>query len=126
MNDVLRGLKERELREEMKNLGYGWINGTYHKAPEELGFTKRGSEFACIRMINSIVAYNWYGQSAEEIMQMEEKSKYNYLADYVDILGRDKVVTLIQAQIDDIDHIERDVITDNEGLSYNSIVWKEN
>jgi len=125
MNDLKREKMEKELREEMKAQGYGWINGNYHKPPEELGFGKRASELSCVNMINSILAYNWHGFSAEEIMQIEEKSRYNYLADYVDVLGRDRVVELIQAQIDDIDHISKNVFRDSEGLSYNSIVWKE-
>lgn len=124
MNDVKREKIEKEIREEMRALGYGWIDGTYHQAPTELGFGKRLSEMSCIRMINSILAYNWFGHSAEEIMQMEEESKYNYLADYVNEIGRHRVVELIQAQMDDIDHISRNVFTDGEGLSYNSIVWK--
>ena len=50
----------------------------------------------------------------------------NYLADYVEALGRDKVIALIQGQIDSIDHIEQNVFADSEGLMYNSIIWKEN
>lgn len=125
MNDMQLDKVKKELREEMNSKGYGWINGTYHKPPTELGYEKRQLEFNCIEMINSILAYDWSGQSAEEIMQMEENSRYNYLDKYVDVLGREKVVDLIQGQMNDIDHIARNVGTDNEGISYNSIVWKE-
>ena len=82
-------------------------------------------ELRCIDMINSTLAYHWFGQSAEEIMQMEERGYKNYLAEYVEMFGRDKVVALIQAQMDDIVQIRRNVFTDSEGLSYNSIIWKE-
>lgn len=82
-------------------------------------------ELRCIDMINSILAYDWFGETAEEVMQMEERGHYNYLADYVTMLGRDKVVALIQGQINDIAYITRNVHTDSEGLTYNSIIWKE-
>lgn len=125
MNDLKREQMKKELREEMRAQGYGWIDGKYRKPPEELGFGRRASELSCVDMINSILAYDWYGFSAEEVMQIQEKSRYSYLADYVDVLGRDRVVELIQGQINDIDHILRNVYRDSEGLSYNSIVWKE-
>ena len=82
-------------------------------------------ELRCIDMINSILAYDWFGETAEEVMQMEERRHYNYLADYVTMLGRDKVVALIQGQINDIAYIARNVSTDSEGVTYNSIIWKE-
>jgi hypothetical protein len=125
MNDLRLEQAEKQLREEMKSQGYGWINGRYNKPPAELGFEKRQKELSCISMINSIVAYHWFGQSAEEIVQMEENSKYNYLADYIDVLGRDRVVELTQGQIDDIERIARCTFTDGEGISYNAIIWKE-
>lgn len=125
MNETLRKQKEKELREEMKALGYGWINGSYNRPPEELGFTKRLSEFSCISMIDSILCYSCKGwQDAEAVMQYEENHPYNYLADYVAVLGRERVIELIQGQIDDIDYIEEDTLIDNEGIHYSSIVWK--
>jgi hypothetical protein len=84
---------------------------------------KINRELSCIDMINSILAYNWFGEDAEWVMQYEEKAYKNYLAEYVELFGRDKVVELIQAQIDSIDNIKRRVYTDNEGVSYNSIIW---
>ena len=36
----------------------------------------------------------------------------------------EKVIQLIQEQIDDIAYIKDSVYTDGEGLTYNSIVWK--
>lgn len=83
-------------------------------------------ELRCIGMINSILAYQGAGMSdAEEVMQMQERRCKNYLDDYVEILGRDKVVALIQAQINDIAYVVQNVGTDSEGLTYNAIVWKE-
>lgn len=124
MTDKQLELAKKQLREEMNANGYGWINGNYIKPPQK--FFLRDREIWCIEMINSILAYNWYGKTAEEIMQMEEQSYHNYLADYVELLGRDRVVTLIQGQIDSIDSVQRSVYTDGEGVTYNSIVWKEN
>jgi hypothetical protein len=39
------------------------------------------------------------------------------------LFGRDKVVELIQGQINSIKHINSNVHTDSEGCAYNSIVW---
>ena len=82
-------------------------------------------ELSCISMINSILAYNWFGESAEQIMQMEERAYKNYLAEYVALFSRNTVVDLIQEQINSIRCIKRNVHTDSEGVSYNSIVWEE-
>lgn len=124
MNDKQLNQAKKQLREEMNANGYGWINGNYIKPPKK--FYLRDRELWCIEMINSILCYNCQGfTDAEAVMQYEEKSYYNYLAEYVELLGRDRVVTLIQGQIDSIAGVRNCVYIDNEGLSYNSIVWKE-
>ena len=117
--------KQLELAErEFRAKGYGWIDGKYHEPPKKYKILEE--EFSCIRMINSILAYQGAGMTdAEAVMQMQERRFYNYLAEYVDMFGRDKVVALIQGQIDSIDHVEHGVYTDSEGLTYNSIIWKE-
>ena len=124
MNDKQLKQAERTLRKEMNAQGFGWIDGKYIKPPHEYELRQR--ELSCISMINSILAYSCHGYTAEEVMAHEESAYRNYLADYVEVLGRDKVVALIQAQIDSIDHIEQNVFADDEGLMYNSIIWKEN
>ena len=113
-----------QARAELRAKGYGWINGNYNKPPKE--YKLREEELSCISMINSILAYGGFGYPAEEVMQRQERGYYNYLADYVKIFGRDKVVALIQGQIDDIVCVNRNVGRDGEGISYNSIVWKDN
>ena len=123
MNDKQLNQAKKQLREEMNALGYGWINGNYTKPPKE--FYLRDRELWCIEMINSILAYSCNGYTAEEVMQHEEKSYYNYLAEYVELLGRDRVIALIQGQIDSIAGVRNCVHIDSEGLTYNSIVWKE-
>lgn len=123
MTDKQFDAKKKSLHEEMNSKNFGWINGNYIKPPEE--YELKQTELSCISMINSILAYNWFGESAEEIMQMEEHSHYNYLEDYVKSFGRDKVVALIQDQMDDIRSIKRNVHTDSEGVTYNSIIWMD-
>lgn len=108
---------------ELRDSGYGWVNGEFHKGTRTQ--QRREKELDCIEMINSILAYNWSGHTAEQIMQMQENSYYNYLARYVKTFGRKKVVKLIQEQIDSISCINKAVHTDSEGNKYNSITWKE-
>ena len=111
------------LREEMNAHGYGYINGKHIKPPKK--YELRSKELDCISMINSILAYQGAGMTdAEAVMQMEERAYYNYLADYVKLLGRDKVVALIQGQINSIERVRHGVYRDSEGCTYNSIVWK--
>lgn len=80
----------------------------------------------CVSLINSVIAYDWYeGQTAKELLDWELNDRYHsYLEEYVNKLGYDEVLALVQGQLDDIVSIERDVFTDDEGLSYNSITWK--
>lgn len=121
MTDKQLEQENRNLRDEMNAQGFGWINGNYINPPVEYQMMQK--RLSCISMINSILAYDWFGQSAEEIMDHEERAYHNYLADYVKLFGRANVVTLIQAQMNDIKDIKRNVSTDSEGLSYNAIVW---
>ena len=124
MTDQQLDQAKKQLREEMNSQGFGWIDGKYIKPPEE--YELRIKELDCVSMINSILAYQGAGmRDAEAVMQMEERAYHNYLADYVKLFGREKVVALIQAQIDDIDCVKHCVFTDNEGVTYNSIIWKE-
>ena len=124
MNDKQLDQAKKQLREEMNAHGYGWIDGKYIKPSKK--YYLRDRELWCIEMINSILAYQGAGMTnAEEVMQMEERNYHNYLAEYVEMFGRDKVVTLIQGQIDSIAGVRHCVYIDSEGLSYNSIVWKE-
>ena len=124
MTDKQLDQAKKELKEEMNAHGYGWINGSYVQPTKE--YYLRDRELWCIEMINSILAYNGAGMTdAEAVMQMEERAYHNYLADYVELFGRDKVVALIQGQIDSMSHVKAGVFTDNEGVTYNSIIWKD-
>lgn len=95
-----------------------------------IGYQVRQLELNCISMINSILAYDCAGcQSAEDILAYEERRPLvgipNYLQKYVEALGRCNVIRLIEDQILSIDHVEKDIMTDSEGVSYNRIVWRE-
>lgn len=85
----------------------------------------------CIEMINSIIAYSPVCRNGakdvtgELLVRCEEQKRYNYLAEYIKVLGRETVARLAEEQLADIDCVKSDVFVDDEGLSYNSIVWKE-
>ena len=114
--------KRSEYRYKMATEGYGWVDGKYIQPPAS--YKLELEELSCIDMINSILAYGGFGATAEEIMRRQEQSYHNYLAQYVDMLGRRRVIELIQGQIDSIIAIRSSVFTDDEGITYNSIAWK--
>lgn len=112
------------LREEMNSHGYGWIDGKYINPPKK--YRIRKEELSCINMINSILCYTCRGyKDAVKVLEYEERSHHNYLEDYIKTLGRNKVISLIQGQIESISGVDENVFTDDEGLTYSSIVWKE-
>lgn len=109
---------KREIREARANAS---------KSSDEL--KQMHEKIFCIEMINSIIAYSYQcgfpqGLTGEEFIRNEEHKYYNYLAEYVKSLGRQVVAQLIEAQIADVASVQRCVFIDDEGLSYNSIVWK--
>lgn len=118
---------KKEFRDEQRELGVGWFGPDrmkYVPLPDDM--KKREREFACIEMINSILAYlpRRDTATAEEILEDDLGSSPSYLKDDVDVLGKERVVELIQGQMDDIEGVDTDVYTDGEGVSYNSIRWK--
>lgn len=123
MNDKQLEQANKQLREEMCAIGCGWVDGGYIKPPKE--YALREKELSCISMINSLLCYG-HGREidAKTVLQREQSHDHSYLAQYVDSLGEAKVIQLIQNQIDEIAYIKRSVYTDGEGLTYNSIVWK--
>ena len=112
--------KELEIRRKiLRDKGVDRYTNT--GSPKEI---KQSWELNCIDMINSILAYGGFGFEAEEVMRRQETSWHNYLEDYLKKLGRKRIVELIQGQINDIERIEHNVFTDDEGCTYNSIIWK--
>lgn len=71
----------------------------------------------CIEMIDSILIYN----GSKDILNNK------YLKDHIDKLGLKTVTELVIGQVEDISKatILRGVHTDNDGLSYNSIIWAD-
>ena len=95
---------------------------------------KEAETLSALRMINSVLAYLDRGEMGRTGVKMEDGAKAvldaelsrstSYLQKYVDSLGYDKVVELIQGQIDDIDTVEKNAWWDDESGYYNSIKWK--
>lgn len=114
--------KRKKWRDKMAAEGYGWVGGKYIQPPAS--YKLESEELSCVDMINSLLAYGGFGLTAEGILQRQEQNYHNYLAQYVGSLGRGRVIELIQGQIDSIITIRSFVFTDDEGVTYNSIVWK--
>lgn len=119
MTDFELSQAKRQLSEQMRKTSIE--NGK--PTPEQ---RREYEKLLCVEMINSVIAYDWYeGQTAKRLLDWELNDRYHsYLEEYVSKFGYDEVLALVQGQLDDIVYIERDVFTDNEGLSYNSIIWK--
>lgn len=94
----------------------------YETINDEVVYSKEYTILACISMINSILAYG-YNDNAKYVLDREINSYHNYLEKYINALGYDKVLSLIQEQINDIDHVNYRVYEDGEGCTYNSITW---
>ena len=88
-------------------------------------YRRLNKEIWCREMVNSILCYGGFGKTATQVYEAEEKSPHNYLKDYVDVLGKVRVMEIIKEQIESIVDIRHCVYEDNEGCSYNSIIWKE-
>ena len=95
---------------------------------KDADFKRRYDYESAWEMIGSILAYDWKeGQSAKELLDWELNDRYHsYLKEYVEEFGYDTILNLIQQDMDDIDHINRAVFTDDDGLTYNSVVYKNN
>lgn len=92
-----------------------WRNGKAPVLTEEQKLLDK--KLWCVEMINSILIYN----GKENIMNNE------YLKKYIEELGIEIVEELVNEQIKDFDKavVLKDVVTDCEGLSYNSIIWAD-
>lgn len=92
-----------------------WKNGIPPQfTPEQ---NQLSEELNCRRMINSILCYSGSDNIISNI----------YLKKYIDILGIKIVNQLIKEQLDDFSRaiVKKDVYTDYEGCSYNSIIWAD-
>lgn len=109
------------LRNEIKVNGYTMYS---HNLPIE--YQLRRQKLSCIDMINSLLCYSCRGyKKAQDVLEYDmSTARYSYLREYVECLGENDVLELIQDQINDIEKIDTDCFTDDEGLSYSNIVWK--
>lgn len=119
MTDLELQQAKRQLSEQMRKTSIENGKPTHEQK-------RQYEKLLCIGMINSVIAYDWYeGQSAKRLLDWELNDRYHsYLEEYVEKFGYDEVLALVQGQLDDIVSIERDIFTDGEGVSYNSIIWK--
>lgn len=77
-------------------------------------------------MIDSIIAYSPQGNKslARDILNKDLSSKYSYLKQYVNMFSYHFVWARINSQLKSIDKINTNVFTDDEGISYNSVIYK--
>ena len=122
---------ENKKLEQYKNKLYAEMRERKAKGEDpfkDADFKRRYIYKSAWEMIESVLAYNWQsGKSAKEFLDWELNDRYHsYLEEYVKLLGYDTILNLIQQEMDDIDHIEQAVFTDSDGLTYNSIIYKNN
>ena len=120
MTDFELSQAEKQLIEQMQKT----CEESGKSTPEQ---RREYEKLLCVSMINSVIAYDWYeGQTAKELLDWELNDRYHsYLEEHVNKFGYDEVLALVQDQLEDIESIERDTFTDGEGVSYNSIIWKD-
>lgn len=77
-------------------------------------------------MIDSIIVYSPRGNKslAKDILNKDLSSKYSYFKQYVNMFSYNFVLVCIISQLKSIDKINTNVFTDDEGLSYNSVIYK--
>ena len=86
--------------------------------------TKAYKELSCRRMINSLLCYHYYDiKEAKKIIELEKARYHDYLKQYVEELGEQRVIELINEQRASIYAVLFNVGEDNEGLSYNSTIF---
>lgn len=106
----------------------GYPRDRWNKAPQ--AFRLINEVLNMESMITSILAYNWGDvlgrckQTAEELLEWELKRYHSYLKEYVLIFGQDAVINCIQDQMDKIQEIKEGTFEDSEGVTYNTIIWK--
>lgn len=115
-------MTDSELKQEEDKL-YALRRSNQNRTPSKQKL--RELELRCVKMINSVLAYRYdlKRDNADYILQEEEQNHSRYLPPFVLELGRKRVIELINCQLRDIKRIERNTFTDDEGCTYNSIIW---
>ena len=103
--------ERRDLREK-----YLYINErkNWNKKQKQLD-----AELCCMEMIDSIICYGAKNIDLDSILNDR------YMKTYIEELGVEKAKELIQGQLDEKPIIKHNVYTDCEGLTYNSMVYKD-
>jgi hypothetical protein len=78
---------------------------------------KINEEINCMDMIDSIICYN--SRDLDYILND------HYMESFINRLGIERVKELIQGQIDEKPYIIKNVYTDCEGLTYNTLIFKD-
>lgn len=106
-----------EAKRKLREKGIGWVNGEF-KAPKSKEDKELYAELEAMGMIHSFVAYhNW---NSKDIWFSS-----HYFKDHLKALGKEKLQALIDVTLSKVETVKHCVHTDSEGLTYNSIVWKE-
>jgi predicted MPP superfamily phosphohydrolase len=100
-------------------LGVDNLIGTHDKWTDEENTEEE--ELSCISMLHSILTYS-NDHSIEKVMSDR------YLQRYINELGEQRVRELAQQEIEEFANatINRNVHTDSEGVSYNSVTFRDN
>lgn len=129
-------MTEQQIDQEKMALYDGMTLYDFYHAGKKLSpiKEKRLKELRCLEMINSQLAYDsdfrfskmaLLNYSPEAVLRKDLNGYRSYLLEYVELLGRARVLELIQEQMDSIESIKVGVFTDSEGLTYNSIIYKQ-
>ncbi len=127
LEKLKQDLKARE-RQALKDIGDpnpDDLIGIAKRLPAEQynEFKKEQDRIDTISMIHSILIYTDSKLWTEKYV-MEDK----YMQDYIKDLGEDTVRDIVNKEIADFKEnatVQRDVYTDSEGVSYNSLDWKK-
>lgn len=96
----------------------------YKKREKEVdsAFEKFSEEAFCLSMVKSVIAYS-------NIRDYKETFNYygavRYLTPYVEKLGKNVVLSIVKYCLSNIERVDKNTHTDNEGVNYNSLVYTE-
>lgn len=126
LEDMEKNLRAEEVQA-LKDAGDKYPENTVgiaKRLPEEVWkkLKIKGDTLSAIQMIHSILAY-----SAEDGRTVDNIMDNRYMKSYINSLGEDTVRDLVEKELADFKEratVVNDVYTDSEGVSYNSINWK--
>lgn len=81
----------------------------------------RHDKLSCIDMINSIICYNECNTPEDVVFRYSG----HYLDKYIKAFGLNNVLDMAAEQLNDIVAVTRNVFTDSEGCTYNSLVFRD-